>query len=304
MKILLAIAGALIVLYALRDIFHTVFHPHAYGSIGEFVGGFVWRITRRIANKNHSILSLAGPLSIVLVAGCWALLNIIGFALIFRTLMPESFVVPQEIGGPKTGLSFLDAVNVSYLTLVTMSGGQFTPDSKWLRLLMPLEATIGFVLITASISWVLSTFPVVKRRRTLANELAELHATSRSKSLELFSLDAKFVATLLYSLAGQLKVARADLTQFPTTYFFHSHDIHDDLPLYLPYLRELAGKALGSNDDTVRAMGHMLQQSIEGYLTVIAPYVRCKPDSPKQEILDRYTHDHMVADEVRKMYMQ
>jgi hypothetical protein len=44
----------------------------------------------------------------------------------------------------------------------------------WLQLITPLEALLGFGLLTGSISWLLSIYPALLRRHSLAYEIALL----------------------------------------------------------------------------------------------------------------------------------
>ena len=80
--------------------------------------------------------------------------------------MPEGFLHATELGA--VGTSLLDALSFSLVTLSTLGYGDVSPSHGLLRLAAPLEALLGLGLLTASVSWLLSIFPVLSRRRALA----------------------------------------------------------------------------------------------------------------------------------------
>ena len=98
---------------------------------------------------------------------------VLGWAMIYWGTMPGNFIVDPELRRGPPG--FLDALYVSFDTLVTLGVQNSAPASQALRLLVPIEGLIGFGLLTASISWVLSSYPVISRRRVLADTLDQLH---------------------------------------------------------------------------------------------------------------------------------
>jgi hypothetical protein len=70
--------GIFIVAWTLREIFMDLFQPSGTGSLSPFVGRRLFQIAKLTPSK----LRLAGPLSIVVVIFCWALLLAAGFAFI------------------------------------------------------------------------------------------------------------------------------------------------------------------------------------------------------------------------------
>ena len=220
MRLLWAIVGVLTIVYLLRDVFHTVFHPRGTGSIGNVVARSTWRIFRSFARYRSELLPFAGPLTLLLVIAVWTALLVAGWALIYFAYLSQS-----------TGTSVLRATYTSFSTLVTLSAGPEAERLGGLRLLLPLEALIGFGLFTASISWVLSTYPVVSRRRNLASEIASLCRRQEGHSQPLCRCNPVYVAVTLHALAKQFIAARSDLMQFPITYYFHAPESYDDLPV-------------------------------------------------------------------------
>jgi len=86
-----------------------------------------------------------------------------------------------ELGPAANQRDFVDALYMSLVTLGTIGYGDISPATDVLRLIVPLEALVGFALLTASVSWVLTVYPALSRRRSLAYEITLLReVTQRS----------------------------------------------------------------------------------------------------------------------------
>ncbi|MGI8958884.1 MAG: hypothetical protein ACR2IV_03795 [Bryobacteraceae bacterium] len=86
------VAGVLILAFAFREIFQDLFHPTRTGSLSDFIGRTLFRLLRR----RHSTLSLAGPLSLVIVILSWAFAQAVGFALIYWGVFRANFKPRKE----------------------------------------------------------------------------------------------------------------------------------------------------------------------------------------------------------------
>ena len=154
-----------------RDAFDALFHAEGRGTFSRQITRGVWHVFRR-AGRRHGLLSLAGPVAFVAVLATWTGLLVLGWGLILWPHMPGSFRF--DAGVEAAGPDFVHAINVSLVTLTTLGFGDVTPTSNALRLILPLEALLGFGLLSASISWLLSIYPALSRRRSLAYEISLL----------------------------------------------------------------------------------------------------------------------------------
>ncbi|MFF8942469.1 potassium channel family protein [Streptomyces sp. NPDC014864] len=66
------------------------------------------------------------------------------------------------------------SVYLSLVTVATLGLGDIAPSADWLRIVAPLEAMVGFVLLTATVSWILGIYPALARRRALALRISQL----------------------------------------------------------------------------------------------------------------------------------
>jgi hypothetical protein len=88
--------GAVIVLVALRDIFHTIWHPSGRGGLSRRLMGAVWRMGRR----RRAWGPLTGPLAMVTVVLAWVLLILLGWALVYWPHLPDGFTFGSNLNPP------------------------------------------------------------------------------------------------------------------------------------------------------------------------------------------------------------
>lgn len=243
-------AGVLLVSAGLREVFSTLLHPKGFGRLTPAVFRAVWGVTRR---AGHPSFGIAGPLAMVLSFVLWALLLVAGWALVLWPHLPGGFQIADGIRPADQG-GFLDAVYVSGVALATLGFGDVVAETTPLRLALVLEAMIGFLLLTASITWVLSVYPALLRRRALAARLTDHLPADGSMLAE---EPPAVRATVLYELAAQLAAVQVDLLQYPSSYFFLDpeprlalHDALRRLDRALPH--EDAGDPLEPAEATVR----------------------------------------------------
>ncbi|PXY22652.1 potassium channel family protein [Prauserella muralis] len=251
-------AGVLIVLAALRDVFHTLWYPSGRGRISTAVAALVWRTFQRLP-LGPRLGALSGPLTMVVVVGTWAGLVLVGFALIYWPHLPEEFsYAPGLLPGRRGG--FLDAFYLSLVTLCTLGFGDIVPTADWLRLVTPLEGLFGFGLLTAAVTWVLQVYPALRRRRALAHRLTLLHRSDTAAVLP--ELNVVVAAQLLDGLASDVTGALLDLSQYEVTYYFLETD--EDTALYasVHYALRLAEQGGGDQRPDVRLAAAQLSGAL------------------------------------------
>jgi hypothetical protein len=284
--------GTVMIAAALHDIFHTLFHPSGRGAISERISFRIWRLWRRIFGPRHSWLSLAGPLSFIAIVGAWATLIVIGFAFIYHPFLASRFVMAQGLD-IRTHHSFFDSINVSLGSLITV-GGDFNTGSRWLRFAMGLEAVMGFVLLTSSLSWVLSIYPVLEYRRSAAHRLSLLHHAHKIERLGISSIPERQTEELVIALIADMTKIRNDLAQFPITYYFHEDEAQSAFPGALPLMGDIASRAIRpESTEPVRVAGLVLQGAIHDFLCLVgAWYLRIPTERDDSRLLEAFAKDH------------
>jgi hypothetical protein len=223
------------------------------------------------------------------------LLLVVGWALIHWPHLPEGFLVGTGLA-PSEQDSFIDALYVSLVTLGTLGYGDIAPRTDWLRLAGPLQAFIGFAFLTAVISWVLSVYPVLTRRRSLAHDVALFADSTSARNLSLAALPSGSSERLLDDFAQRLVVVRADILQFPITYYFRDRDARNALAPALPILGELAEEARASDDAAVGLQGERLHRAIVDLARFLATEFPQLRAATTTAIIDAYGDDQRFSE--------
>ncbi|MCJ1676963.1 potassium channel family protein [Streptomyces sp. APSN-46.1] len=278
-------AGAALVLLILRDVFHTLWHPTRHGGLSRLVMTALWRLSSFL-NSRRAAAGLAGPLAMVSVVALWALTVAVGWALIYWPHMPDAFVYA---GGLRPGehAGLLDAMYVSLVTLSTLGLGDIAPAEGWLRLLAPLEALVGFALLTATVSWILGIYPALARRRALALRLSHLSRTHPSRA----QVDSPAGAAMLDSLATALSVAAVDFLQYAESYYFHDGDDRTSLACQIGYALNIADEASNAGHPDVRLASAVLRTALEDLATILDERF-LHTQGPPGQALDAFARDH------------
>jgi hypothetical protein len=279
--------GVFVVLGTLRDVFHTLWHPSGRSGLGRKVMAAVWRAGR--PRRGHRRVSvLAGPLSMVVVVLAWVVLIVLGWTLIYWPHLADGFYISRELQETARG-GFLDALYLSMVTVATLGFGDIVPTEEWLRIAVPVQALLGFVLLTAAVTWVLQIYPALTRRRALAIRLSLL---GRADAVRVLSEeDVPMAANLLEDLAGELVQARVDLTQYAETYYFRDGDSSASLAATIGTAVGLARAAERSPRPDMRFAGTLLDTALSDFAELLDDQF-LRIGGPPQAVLAAYAADH------------
>lgn len=229
------------------------------------------------------------------VVTTWTVLLAVGWALIFWPYLPAEFRFASPLAA-QTQACFGDALYFSAVALTTLGFGDITPTQPLLRLLATLEAAIGFAMLTVGISWTLSIYPVLGRRRSLALRAVTLHSVSDARQLPITSLNPVVAAGILGALAAELDHALVDLIHSGITYYFD--DARQDVALsaVLPFLARVASDGMRADADrTLQFAAATLHRSLAGFASYLASEFLHMRDEPLAEVLAAYAQDQAHA---------
>ena len=286
LNFVVAMVGLLLVAVVVRDVFHTLFHPIGRGSIAPLVMKFVWWLLR-LFPPDRRIASLTGPLGIALVVLTWGATAILGWAMLYFAQMPDGFAYSSELN-PSKAHDIVDSLYLSLVTIGTLGFGDIVPTSPLVRLIVPLEALFGFMLLTAAVSWVLQIYPALHRRRVLALQLSMLRDARRVKP----ALTIDHVPTdVLTGLAAAIVEARNDFTQYGATYYFRDLEADASLAFSLQYATQIADEAAASDQPQTQLAGAMISAAVDSLAGLLdEEFLRLGGDT--DAVVKAYAHDH------------
>lgn len=280
------VAGALLVAVVVHDVFHTLFHPIGHGSIAPQVMRFVWWLLR-VFRSDGRIALMTGPLGIALVVLTWGALAVLGWAMVYYAQMPEGFSFGSELNPAHRHVVF-DSLYVSLVTIGTLGFGDIVPTSPLLRLIVPLEALFGFMLLTAAVSWVLQIYPALHRRRVLALQLSTLRQARQANP----ALGIDSVPTgVLTGFAAAVVEARNDFIQYGATYYFRDLEADASLAASLEYAAALAAEAAASAHSQTRLAGALIAAAVDSLADLLNEEF-LQFDGDTQAVIRAYAADH------------
>src|SRR5437867_5300295 len=162
---LIAAAGAIFVVVIMWDAFEALVLPRRVTRrlrptrMFYRVTWLVWSaVARRLrpGGRRETYLSFFGPLSLLVLLAAWAASLVAGFALL-QTGLGASLNVPG-------GGSFTDHLYLSGETFFTLGLGDITPVSRAGRVLVVLEAGIGFAFLALVIGYLPVLYQSCSRR--------------------------------------------------------------------------------------------------------------------------------------------
>ena len=170
--VFLTVTGCAVLLLLVVDIFITVLHHWGgQGPLGKRLIRVVWRVALTATaglspGRRRQVLGRVGPALIPFLLVLWALMAILGFALLYLPWMPGAF--SASVPPPR---SLWAAVYYSAVTFFTLGYGDVVPLAPGLRVLAFVEAGSGFALVTLAISYFLSVYAAYSRQKVLAESL-------------------------------------------------------------------------------------------------------------------------------------
>ncbi len=257
------LTGFVIIAWTLRETFRDLFQPSGAGALSSFMGRKFFEIARRV----KPLMSVVGPLTVVLVIASWAILITLGFALIFWGRYPEAFLHAELEPHDPVG-RFWAAVYFSLASLTTLASGNLSPRTGWLRILAAFESLVGISLTTASVTWIVLIYPALGRMRSLARFASVLVRAERETGVDIFSGPGD---SLLITFAERVIRSRVDFIHFPLIYYFHADTERAALARSLESLQELSDRA---SSDQIREQdrlpGAMLRAALSDLAEVLA----------------------------------
>jgi hypothetical protein len=213
------IAGLLLLLGIVVDLFLTVFQPSLRGPLSTRANRLVWGSFRRIARHGRSrVLTFGGPVAIVVDVTLWLAGLIVAFGLIYRPHL-HGFAFASDVRFGDRGV--VEALYASGVVALTIGFGDIVASTDAMRLMTVLEGAAGAGLLSAAITYVLSVYPIVTDQRATALRFSDLGMQ-----------DVEGVAGLLCArgLAPVEAVHAAlirnhqHLRRFPVLYYFQPRD--------------------------------------------------------------------------------
>ena len=236
LNILLTTTGFLVLILVFYDVFATILRATSFpGPISQLINRGLWwlfsRLTRNLERRSrHRILSMLGPLLMPLLITNFVVGLVVGFALIYLPRI-ETGLSTSAQDSPN---SVFQAFYFSGITFLTIGYGDIVPSAPFTRVMTIIEGYCGIGILTLSITYLLTVYGALERKRTLA--LSFYHEARQGADIAGF-ISNHFSRGQFHSLTETLRDSTRDLQELleshlehPIIHYFHPLEVYKGLP--------------------------------------------------------------------------
>ena len=227
--------GVAVIAAATVDMLLTVLYARigdrGLSRFGAGVGSVVvarstWWLLRRAApvfgRRGRGLLTLAGPLSVLLVLVLWVVALVVGAALLIHPHLGESIVASHG----DTPTDFVTALLAGASSLSLRSSGDLVPRGGGMQLLYLVDSLIGALIVALVVSYVMPVYNGLRVRNMLALTFDLLSRESGDAEEVVASLgpggDFSGGQTVLSDLASGMVAVKEAHHFYPLLFFFHT----------------------------------------------------------------------------------
>lgn len=199
------IAGAILILIVLADVFLTVLYARVgTGVLSARLARIQWRVFRAIAWRSGrhrgKVLSFCAPTVLVSLVGVWASLLAVGAALIIHPALGNAVRASTE----PTPHDFMTALFAGASSLAFVGVGDFSPHTTAYKLLYLFDSMVGISVMSLTLTYLMQVYIGLRERNTfcLKMHLLSGQTDDAAEMLAGFAVRGKFDAT--YSAMAEM----------------------------------------------------------------------------------------------------
>lgn len=213
--------GVLLLVATIVDqLWTTLWVDGSAGPLSARLTTLTWNGLKRITSSSSRLLSLSGPLVLVLTLGLWIGLLWAGWTLVFAGGEP-ALLDTRDQGV----ISWTERIYFVAYTLFTMGNGDFTPASGVWQLATALTTASGMLFVTLSVSYVLSVLGAISQKRSFATGVTGIGTRSEvfvETGWDNQNADFQNLELPLNTLATQLDTLVEQHRAYPILHYYHS----------------------------------------------------------------------------------
>jgi hypothetical protein len=274
--VFVSILGLLLAVLVVCDAAVTVLHPDSEGAVAAGVRKAVWRTavltSARLPRTRGWLVSLAGPLILVVTFVVWVALLTLGLALAVWPMLEEGFSAEPGLAP----LGFIDALYFAGGTVPVLGYGDITPLSTRAQLVSLFGAAVGFALFTGMATYAIQVTSGVSKRNQFT---LSVHDEARGRggvtvfTQYLAQEGADEARAHCRSWTESLREVAETVHRYPLVAFTYRsrHDEYDPEPA-LHHVAEATVAALvaSGHDPSLRASAETLRLALERLQRTIA----------------------------------
>jgi len=214
----LALGAVLLAVVTTDLLWTTLWVEGGAGPLTTRLMSWTWKALRTVAGGNSRVLSLAGPLVLVVSLATWIALLWAGWTVLFAG--GENALFDTRDAGP---ISWVERFYFVGYSVFTMGNGDFTPrDGVW-QVATALTTGSGMLFVTLGVTYVLSVLGAVTQKRSVASGISGLG--DRSTDILETSWDGDEFRGLdvqLNAISSELDTLVSNHKAYPVLHYFYT----------------------------------------------------------------------------------
>lgn len=300
-SILSATLGFILIGLALLDAFETVVFPRRVTRRLRFTRVFYryswWMWSSAVEStfsgrRRENLLSIYGPMSLLLLLGFWALMLISGFALLY-------WAFGHLAKAPETAIGFIHSLYFSATTFFTLGLGDIVPTAPLARLLTAMEAGVGFIFLALIIGYL----PALNQsfsKREVSISLLDARAGSPPTAVEVLRRNRCSQSTnQLEQLLRDWEYWAAELLEshlsYPVLAFFRSQHDNQSWLAALTTLLDSAALVTAALEGDCKRQARLTFAIARHAVVDLALIFGTPPESPKHDRLPTALWETLVT---------
>ncbi|MBX0287224.1 potassium channel family protein [Halomicroarcula sp. F28] len=215
------IVGLFLLCLAIADLlWTTLWVEGGAGPLTASAMRWTWRGVRLVGRRRRSLLTVAGPVVLLLSITLWLGLLWAGWTLVFAGL--EDAITDTLGPGP---ISWTERLYFVGYSLFTLGNGDFAPRDGLPQMLTVLTTASGMLFITLIVSYVISVLDAVTQKRALASSVSSLG--QHGEAIVRTAWDGADCAALelpLASITSDINELTTNHQAYPILHYFYTDD--------------------------------------------------------------------------------
>lgn len=281
MSTLYLVLGILFLLVVITDLlWTTLWVEGGAGPLTSRLMAWTWRLVRRMGTRNSRVLTVSGPLILILSLAIWIAFLWGGWTLLFASA--ENVLIDTV---DARQISWSERIYYTGYTIFTLGNGDFIPQGSFWQITTTLASASGMLFITLSVTYVLSVLGAVTQKRSFAASVSGLGTQSTEILQTSWDGDAfQGLEIPFNTVATQLNTLTANHKAYPILHYFYSSKTAQAPTTSITVLDEaltllLFGVAEQNRPDELRIK--QVRSSVQSYLEIVgSAYIEPADHSP------------------------
>ncbi|SFC50021.1 hypothetical protein SAMN04488102_10870 [Alkalibacterium subtropicum] len=284
MSYLYYIFGFGITFFAIMDlIWTTLWIDGGAGPLSKRVARYTWKSIEKMTRKNNNILTLVGPIILVVTLFSWIFFMWFGITLFYSG--DPSSIIDTQTGGP---IIWYERVYFTGYTIFTLGIGDYSPQPGFWQVATAVSSGIGILFLTLGASYVINVVGAVVQKRSFARSITGLGMSS--EEILRFAWNGKDFHQLdlvLMEASSEISTLTQQHQAYPLLHYYHSETPEEASAIGIAILDDLLSLlhfGLTDKESVNVVLVQETRSSIETYLdsltSVFVHPAEVEPDRP------------------------